>query len=54
MEHGHGGGLARDWYRMKGVEEIAKRERESGQDVIWVWEQELGQYLQEWKNDEMA
>lgn len=52
MEHGHGGGLARDWYRMKGVEEIAKREQAHGAD--WVWEQELGSFLQEWRNDRLA
>jgi N-terminal acetyltransferase B complex non-catalytic subunit len=54
VEHGHGGGLARDWYRMKGVEEIAKREQERDQDVTWVWGQELGQFLQEWSKDNMA
>jgi N-terminal acetyltransferase B complex non-catalytic subunit len=51
MEHGQGGSLARDWYRMKGIEELAKREQgESG----WLCEKELGEFLEKWTGDDLA
>jgi len=43
--------LARDWYRMKGIEEISKRV-ESDKD--WIWEKELGDFLDYWSKDDLA
>jgi hypothetical protein len=53
MEHGRGGSLARDWYRMKGIEELDKRESGS-KDKGWLWERELGEYLNLWSSDDLA
>ena len=51
MEHGQGGSLARDWYRMKGIEELSKREKgEKG----WLWEKELEEFLGNWTSDDLA
>lgn len=51
MEHGQGGSLARDWYRMKGIEELSKREKgETG----WLWEKELEEFLGNWTSDDLA
>jgi hypothetical protein len=43
--------LARDWYRMKGIEEISKRVED---DTNWVWEEELGEFLDYWSEDDLA
>lgn len=51
VKHGQGGGLVRDWYRMQGIQEIGKREQG---DVKWVWETELGSYLEYWTRDPLA
>ena len=50
VEHGQKGGLARDWYRMQGIQEIGKREIEAE----WVWETELAGFLSYWKTDPLA
>lgn len=54
VEHGQKGGLARDWYRMQGIQEIGRREGEAGGDVDWVWETELTGFLGYWKEDSLA
>jgi hypothetical protein len=51
MEHGQGGSLARDWYRMKGIEELAKRDQG---ETTCLWERELGKYLEKWSGDDLA
>jgi len=51
VQHGQGGSLARDWYRMKGIEEISKRVQG---DQDWVWEKELGEFLDYWLKDDLA
>lgn len=51
LQSGKGGGLARDWYRMQGIQEIGKREEG---DVVWVWEEELGEFLDAWRKDHLA
>jgi hypothetical protein len=43
--------LARDWYRMKGIEEISKRVEG---DKDWIWETELGEFLDDWSKDDLA
>jgi len=43
--------LARDWYRMKGIEEISKRVEG---DKDWIWEKELGEFLDYWSKDDLA
>ena len=48
MEHGQGGSLARDWYRMKGIEELSKREKG------WLLEKELGEFPENWTGDDLA
>jgi hypothetical protein len=44
--------LARDWYRMKGIEEVAKLENQN--ETGWVWEKELGGFLDIWTKDNLA
>jgi hypothetical protein len=51
LQHGQGGSLARDWYRMKGIEEISKRVEG---DKDWIWEKELGEFLDYWSKDDLA
>jgi len=36
---------------MKGIEELAKRE--TG-DITWIWEKELGEFLDKWSSDDLA
>ena len=50
MEHGQGGSLARDWYRMKGIEELSKREKGK---TGWLWEKELEEFLGNWTSDDL-
>jgi hypothetical protein len=38
---------------MKGIEELDKRESES-KDKGWLWERELGEYLNLWSKDDLA
>lgn len=58
VEHGRNGGLARDWYRMQGVQEIGRREAEGkgeeSVDWVWVWETELTGFLNYWTTDSLA
>lgn len=56
VEHGRNGGLARDWYRMQGIQEIGKRqtEGEGDGDLDWVWETELTGFLNYWTTDSLA
>lgn len=63
VREGTGGSLARDWYRMTGIQEIAKRVESSGSAVdvneesegsAWVWETELGEFLDTWSKDTEA
>ena len=39
---------------MKGIEELSKREKGEKGEKGWLWEKELGEFLENWTGDDLA